>query len=128
MPSNFTLYCDPNVSNCSTIYFAQNVIQFLPADSASLCRVAFPLLSKSAASLSPTQLANNISNFKLKMIIKKFLFYYINLLDQISFLTPSQLNNLSPENSILIAQALTSKGLGVSPTMAKNIGANIPLR
>lgn len=49
------------------------------------------------------------------------------MIAQISFLLPSQLGSFSESDSLLVAQALTSKGLKLSPTMAKSLGANIPL-
>jgi hypothetical protein len=51
---------------------------------------------------------------------------YLFFLAQISFLAPSQLSNLSPENSLLVAAALGNSGKQLSSLMAKSLGANIP--
>ena len=45
-------------------------------------------------------------------------------LDQITFMAPSMLSTLSPQDSLLVAQSLGTKKL--SNLMAKTLGSNIP--
>lgn len=126
VPSIFTSNCDPNLyTNCSTADFALHVTQYLPPDSASLCRVAFPALSQSVANISPTQLTSNISK-KINKFFILFLkiFLKFKYLDQINFMAPSMLSTLSSQDSLLVAQSLGTKKL--SNLMAKTLGSNIP--
>lgn len=71
--SNFTLFCDPSSSNnCSTNYFSNNVVQYLPSSAASQCRLAFPSLISTNVSA-----ANLVNNIGIKL---EFLFYFIHFL------------------------------------------------
>ena len=86
--------------------FALSMVSVLRPEVASQCKAQFPTLASSMGSVTASQLKDNIH--------------------QITFLTPNQLGSFSQNDSLALAQALTTNGKQLSKSMAKSIGSNIP--
>lgn len=94
-----------NIFSANQALFGQTVIGFLPPHVGAQCRQQFSSLVSAASATNASYLASNLAT--------------------VSLLTPAQMGAFSPADSLSLAQALSTGGKKLAPSMAKSLGANI---
>ena len=94
-----------NIFSANQALFGQTVIGFLPPHVGAQCRKQFSSLVSAASATNASYLALNLAT--------------------VSLLTPAQMGAFSPADSLSLAQALSTGGKKLAPSMAKSLGANI---
>lgn len=103
---DYLLSSESNFTSDGSLNFVLNVIEYLPPDAASQCNDFFPDLSGVFDNVTASDCLNDIN--------------------KVAFLSDSELDTLSENDSLALAAKLSNSNKKLNPSMTLSLGLNIP--